>query len=909
MLLYIPLKDTCMSNHKSLEDRIREIGEHIYSSSKAEIPSVFDKSRWIGNAVDWAMKDEDFKINLLRFIDVLPALRTDERIVSLLKEYFSDDEEACGIMKWGLKGLPAKGIVSSILGKSIKQNVEAFARQFIAGKDVEDALDFLLSLRNDGLAFGIDILGEVVVSEKEVKGYMDRYLNLLSAINTVVHEWPEDPLLDRDDKGPLSRVSISLKVSSFYSQFDPVDWEGSIENAKNNLRPLFRKAKEINAAITFDMEHYYIKDLTIALFKSMLEEEEFADGPFAGIALQTYLMDAREDLHELINWAKGNRRRISIRLVKGAYWDYEIAVNRQRDWSVPVYLNKEETDLAFEELTSLLLKNTSHISPAIASHNMRSISHAIACAESLGLSMESYEIQMLYGMAEPIRSAVKEMGCRVRIYTPLGELLPGMAYLVRRLLENTSNESFLKRSFVDSLPFDELMKPPEHSDREVKKEKESVFRNEPPLDFSKPESRERMILALKDMRKEFNKKYPLFISGEEVWKDEEITSVNPSNPDEIIGSVSLADKDDADRAVDEAMKAFSEWKNTSAQKRSEYLFKAAEEFRKKRFELAALQVHEVGKSWKEADGDVIEAIDYCNYYGHEMIKLSNSQRLGDYPGEINEYLYEPKGIGVVIAPWNFPLAISAGMVTAGIVSGNCVIYKPSGLSPVTGWNLMEVFRKAGLPEGVLQFVAGHGKEIGGHLVSHPAIDIITFTGSREVGLNIVELAGKTRAGQKNVKKVIAEMGGKNAIIVDETADIDDAVKGTLESALGYQGQKCSACSRIIVIYEVFGEFCDRLKEAMDSMNMGPPEKPGNFLGPLIDNTALQKTRSYISEGENYGKKIFSGNAPEKGYFTGPTLFVDVASDSPLAQEEIFGPVLSILQVKNIDEAIETANHT
>ncbi len=892
-----------------LEDRTREIAEHIHSSSKAEIPSVFDKSRWIGNAVDWAMKDEDFKVNLLRFIDVLPALKTDERIVSLLKEYFSDDEKAHGIMKWGLKGLPAKGIVSSILGKSIKENVEAFARQFIAGKDAGDALDALQILRDDGLAFGIDILGEVVVSEKEVQGYIENYSRLLSVLNPVVNEWPDNPILDRDDKGPLPRLSISLKVSSFYSQLDPVDWDGSIEKAKENLRPVFRKAKEIGASIAFDMEHYYIKDLTIALLKSILEEEEFAEAPFTGIALQTYLKDARGDLQGLIAWAKDNRRRISIRLVKGAYWDYEIAMSRQREWPVPLFLNKEETDYNFEELTKLLLKNTGSISPAIASHNTRSISHTIAYAETIGLSKDSYEIQMLYGMAEPIRTAVKDMGCRVRTYTPVGELLPGMSYLVRRLLENTSNESFLRRSFVDSLPFDELIKPPARPGKEVSEDKTGGFRNEPPLDFSKSDNRESLTKALSEIRKAFNKKYPLYIGGQEIWKKEEIVSANPSDPDESVGTVSAADKDDADSAAHAALQASKVWRNTPAEERVAYLFRAAEELRKRRFELSALQVYEVGKSWKEADGDVIEAIDYCEFYGHEMLRLSNAQRLGDCPGEVNEYLYEPKGIGVVIAPWNFPLAISAGMVSAGIVSGNCVMYKPSGLSPVTGWMLMDVFRKAGLPEGVLQFVPGHGKEIGMHLVSHPGVDFIAFTGSKEVGLNIVERAGKTRQGQRNVKKVIAEMGGKNAIIIDETADVDDAVKGVLESAFGYQGQKCSACSRVIVVEDLYEVFCERLKEATESMNIGHPEHPGNFMGPMIDNTALQKTMSYITGNEKSGKKLYSRSVTDKGYFAGPALFIDVDPDSPLAQEEIFGPVLSVIKVKDLQEGIHIAHNT
>jgi RHH-type proline utilization regulon transcriptional repressor/proline dehydrogenase/delta 1-pyrroline-5-carboxylate dehydrogenase len=897
-----------MDRGKDIENRIREIGEAIYSSSKAEVPSAFDRSRWTGKALEWAMKDEHFKVRLFRFIDVLPSLKSNELVVRVLKEYFSDDEEAHGILKWGIKGLPEKGLIPSMAGKAIRQNVETFARQFIAGKDPADALPALESLRKDGLAFGIDILGEVVVSEKEVEKYISRYVELISDLAPVISGWSRNDNLDRDDKGAIPQLNISLKISSLYSQLDPVDWGGSLEHAKNNLIPIFRKARDADASITLDMEHYYIKGITLAIFKSILEEEEFRKLPFAGVAIQTYLRDSKDDLIDLIAWAKDRGRKISIRLVKGAYWDYEIAVNRQRAWPVPVYLNKEETDHNYEELTKILMENTSFVSPAIATHNMRSISHAIAAAETQDLPKEAYEFQMLYGMAEPVRKAVQDMGHRVRIYTPVGELIPGMSYLVRRLLENTSNESFLRKSFSEGAPFEELMKAPEQPGKEIEKE-EAPFKNEPPLDFSKSENRKKMGEALKKVRGDFNKKYPLYIDNEEIWKEEEITSVNPSSPSEVVGTVSMGTTADADRAIDAAKTALEEWRATSSGERAEYLFKAAHEFRKRRFELAALEVYEAGKSWKEADGDITEAIDYLEFYGREMIRLGESMRLGTCPGEINEYVYEPRGTGAVISPWNFPLAIATGMVSAGIVTGNCVIFKPSGLSPVTGWRLMEVFRNAGLPKGVLQFLNGPGRKVGQHLVSHPDIDFITFTGSRDVGLKIVEIAGKTSPRQRNVKKVVAEMGGKNAIIIDDTADVDEAVKGVLESALGYQGQKCSACSRVIVIGDISEEFSERLREAMDSIHIGPPENPGNFMGPMIDKEALRKTESYIARGREAGREILCNKIDGDGYFTGAALFTDVDPRSALAQEEIFGPVLSIMKAGDIDEALKIANST
>ena len=896
-----------MKEYQDLENRIRQIGHEIYSQAIVNTPSLFDKRRWEGNILNWAMRDDAFKTRLFRFIDLLPSLKSDTSVIRLLKEYFSDENSSTPLLEKGGKGMfniglhhiPEKGLITKATAAAIRLNIRLMASQFIAGANPHEALNTFEKLREDGYAFSVYLLGELVVSDKEAREYVARYIDLLDL---------------------LSNLNISIKVSSLYSQLDPIDWEGSIENTKNNLRPIFKKAKQLGASITFDMENYYYKDLLFAIFKSILEEEEFSDYNSAGIALQAYLKDAEQDLSSLIDWARRNNKNITIRLVKGAYWDYETVINRQKGWPVPVFLNKAETDLNYETLTKTLIENRDLIRPAIATHNIRSIAFAIAVSEASNLTPGSIEFQMLHGMAEPVREAVKKMGCSVRVYTPVGELLPGMGYLVRRLLENTSNESFLRRSFVEMTPFEELIKPPIpqiplnppllKGERGKLKGGFENFRNEPETDFSKSESREKMQNSIKNIKTGFNKLYPIIIAGKEVWTDREILSSNPAKPEETVGRVSSATKKEADMAVEEARKAWETWKRVAPQERAGCLFKIAEKMRKERFDLAALQVYEVGKTWKEADSDVAEAIDCLNYYGAEILRLS-SRRMGDYAGEVNDYFYNPKGIGVIISPWNFPLAIPTGMVSASIVAGNCAILKPSGLSPVTGWRLVELFNSAGFPPGVLQYIPGSGKEIGEHLVSHPDIDFIAFTGSKEVGLRIIELAGRTSPGQRNVKKVIAEMGGKNAIIIDETADIDEAIKGVMGSAFSYQGQKCSACSRVIVLEDIYGEFCDRFKEAVNSINIGPPENPGNFMGPVIDGDALKKIKGYITIGEEEGKlfllRTVAGGGG--GNFIGPALFTDISAGSRVAQEEIFGPVVCILKAQDIDSAFKIANST
>ncbi len=887
-----------MQNHR-FETRLREKAFELFSGLRDEKPAIFDNKRWKGRIMQWAMRDDAFKIQLLRFTDVLPGLKNDALVLRLFREYFDEIADAPLIIRKAIGRLSRGTVVPGIVARVIRASVKSLAAQFIAGADPENALESLQKLREDDAALSIDLLGEAVVSDIEANRYAGRYLEALDFLAPAF-------AAGEGRRSCGSRLDISLKISSFYSQIEPLDWEGSVRKIKDGLRPVFERAKALDASITFDMEHYYYKDLTIAVFKSILDD--YKDFQWAGIALQAYLKDTREDLLSLLEWAKCSGRRITVRLVKGAYWDYEIAVNRQKGWPVPVFPEKDETDRNYEELTKILFQNSDVVYPAIATHNIRSISNAVVLAEDFNLDRERFEFQTLYGMGEPVRRAL--MKTPVRVYCPIGELIPGMAYLVRRILENTSNESFLRKSFAEKMSFEELVRVPDASGS-IPAESGDLFRNEPATDFSKDENRQKMRNALSSLRGELGLNYPLFLGGREIFTHAETLSINPAGPAEVIGRISSASRRDAEESVNQARAAHAFWRRTPPEARADYLFRAAEEMRNRRFKLTALEVYEVGKPVMEADGDVAEAIDYLEYYGRQMIEIAKPKYPGRYPGEANEYLYGPRGTGVVISPWNFPLAIITGMASAALVTGNCVILKPSGLSPVIAWQLVEVFRAAGLPPGVLQYLPGPGAEIGEFLVSHPGVDLIAFTGSKDVGLRIIRLAGETHQGQANVKRVIAEMGGKNAIIIDETADLDEAVKGVLASAFGYQGQKCSACSRVIVLPGVYSEFCSRFKEAMRSIKIGPPEDPATFMGPLIDDEALKKVKRYMEKGSQEGTM----SAPEKGgsfsgsgYYTGPVMF-EVRPEAAVAREEIFGPVVSVIKAMDIDEAITIANST
>ena len=439
----------------------------------------------------------------------------------------------------------------------------------------------------------------------------------------------------------------------------------------------------------------------------------------------------------------------------------------------------------------------------------------------------------------------------------------------------------------------------------------SPFRPEPLTDFSRADARQAMTVALEQVGRQFDRTYPLVVAGRKVSAPKTIDSVNPSHRRQIVGRCAAATAEQARQAVEEAAAAFPRWRDTDPAKRAQYLFDAARVMRRRRFELAAWQVYECGKPWREADADVAETIDYCDFYGREMLRLAVPRRR-DAPGEENLYFYEPRGVAVVIAPWNFPMAILCGMTTAALVTGNTAVMKPAEQSSVVGAKLMEVFEEVGLPAGVVNFLPGVGEEVGPALVEHPATAVIAFTGSRNVGLHINREAAEPRPGQDHVKRVIAEMGGKNAVIIDDDADLDEAVHGVVASAFGYAGQKCSACSRVIVPAGLHDAFLARVVEATRSLKVAPAEDPGCTVGPVIDDEAQARILRTIEQGKGQGRLVYSsdvGPLAQEGCFVGPHVFADVAPSAPLASEEIFGPVLTVLRSDGFEQSLEIANGT
>ncbi|MCH7791885.1 MAG: bifunctional proline dehydrogenase/L-glutamate gamma-semialdehyde dehydrogenase, partial [Planctomycetes bacterium] len=823
------------------------------------------------------------------------------------------------------------------------------------------ALPGLKELWDDGIAFSVDLLGEACVSDAEADMYRDKYLDLVNNLPESVSAWKSNQRLESDHLGPLPRTNISVKVSSLSARCDAIDIDGAIADVMSRLVPVLEAARDLGVFVNFDIESFEHKDLTLELFMRCCETVDF----HAGLALQAYLKSGVDDATLICDWAKATGRIVTVRLVKGAYWDYETIHAEQQGWPCPVWNEKWQTDACFEDMTRVLLDASlggsalradagrsdlrADISPggsafradvspdrtdlradspdslirlppnhggvklAVGSHNARSIACALAELEKRGLPRTAIEIQMLHGMADQLKHAAVEMGLRVREYVPVGEMIPGMAYLVRRLLENTSNESWLLAGFMANADPRTLLENPRtlnnHPRQPIKRD---LVEDAPARHALSP-----AIEGLADSRPFFNEPTRDFSQRRrrEAFADAIASATVPQGE-------TLLDADQARAMLDAAYTAFPTWRDTPQSTRSGALVKAAALMRNRRDELCGVMIKEAGKTWREADADICEAIDFCEYYARMASRMFDRQRLGRFIGELDETWYQPRGVAVVISPWNFPAAIFTGMTTAALVTGNCAIVKPARPTVGIARLITEILWDAGFPRDVLHFCHAPGSTVGSVLVRDPRVAMIAFTGSKEVGLDIIEGAAQTAPGQQHVKKIIAEMGGKNAVIVDTSADLDEAVLGIRYSAFGYQGQKCSACSRCIVVDPHGPEgpasttFITRFVNATNSLIIGDPMHPGTDVGPIINAAAADTIRDYIQKGKDEGCRLelemdlpaddpFVATSLDR--FVAPSIFSRVSMDHTIGREEIFGPVLSVMHARSFDEALDIAN--
>ncbi len=945
---------TALIEHK-LESLTQELGREMFAQTRAASAGPLKREWWQEQLMQQFMRYEWLKIQSFRFIDALPTLTDDREVARHMREYLVhpryarsrlngangrvlagrnplEELEPVGTQDWLYRMVSRlldfrrlDSAWATALVKFSRWSTGAMAGTFIAGANIDEAVRAIQRMRRQKLAFTIDVLGESAVSASEAQQYYDTYLHLIDELPGRAAQWESIPLIDAADGAPIPRVNVSVKLTSLYPGFDPLAAEASKARAKELLRPLLRRAMQHGVHIQVDMEHYAIKDLTIETFEELVVEPEFRDYPHVGLVLQAYLKDGDRDIQRLIALAKRRGAPVTIRLVKGAYWDSESVKADQRGWPWPVWEQKWMSDACFERMTRAMLENHEVIHSAFASHNIRSLCHALALKRLLNVPEKAFEWQMLYGMGDPMKRASVRLGERCRVYTPFGELMPGMAYFIRRLLENTANESFL-RIAADESQDAELLRAPEELGAEtpqfarpplIRYEFEEPlmdpFVNTPDTDFGRPENRAQMLAALSDARSAVGDRYPLLIDGEAVQTDETFTSVNPSRPREIIGTVAAGSAEHVKTAVAAADRVLAAWRQTPVTERADVLRAVADGISARRFELAALQILECGKPWRDADADVSAAIDACRYYAKEMERITDHPRDRDVPGETNEYFYHPRGVTAVITPANAPLSVPAAMLAAALVSGNTVVFKPARRAAVTAARLVQLFTAAGLAPGVLNYLPGGHPDVGEALVAHPAVATIAFAGRRATGLRVNTLAASVADAPVGFKRLVANLGGANGLIIDSDADLGEAIRGTLTAAFGYAGQSCASASRVIVVGGIYDRFVERLVEAARSKGVGPADEPTAAIPPLLDQAAFDRVRQLIEQGKTEATCLLETDTTAEieessgGFFVGPTIFADVPPGAPLVRDEIMGPVLCLIRAETFEDALARFN--
>jgi len=715
------------------ETEVQAIGRALHARCAKRQPWLY---RGLGGALlEQSMTDTRLGDALFQLVDVLPQLHDNTEVAAHLRAYLAD--------------LPLNGWTGKLLDLaarprlawSARRFVQRLARHFMAEESESGLARVLAELARVPAQASVDAVGEAVLTEAEADAYLARNLKLL--------EW----------LAHHGRPNISIKLTALAPRFDPLDATGTQMRIFARLAPLLEMARRLGATVTVDMESHELKAQILDLFLAICSD--FPGDWQPTIALQAYLPETPHDLAQVLACAERLGRRLGVRLVKGAYWDQETAWAAQRGWPVPTLRDKAATDAQHERLAGWLIERTEALHPAIASHNLRSLSAALARARRRGLPMDGsrWELQMLYGMAEPLRDALAAAGAPLRIYVPTGELETGIAYLIRRLLENTSSTSVLRQTYIGELDAAVLLAPPVLAPPSAPEP--SCLANLPLLDFSVAKEREQFSAVLRRLRAEL----PRRLASADFRGDRYIVR-NPAQTEDVLGEVDLADAAAADLAVARARTAFAAWSATAAIERSRVLRHAAELIVERRRKLAALEVLEVAKPWREADADVAEAADFLRYYADEMEHLAGWRTTVNFPGESNCVAHAPRGVAAIIAPWNFPLAILTGMTAAALVAGNTAIMKPALPALLLAHELRDILHAAGVPPDAVQLLPGDAA-VGAALVGHADVHIIAFTGSQEVGTAIYAVAAQRVPGARQLKRVVAEMGGKNAIIVDD----------------------------------------------------------------------------------------------------------------------------------------------
>lgn len=917
-----------------VDERANEIIKTLLGKLNEYRPSLFEdvSDFGLGLTAQYAL----LRIHLLKFLAILPSLDHDKKgvevkriLLEALSRFLKDNSKARRLKKKGqeraLPGSYAMGIKAfyfiavifpaGLLATLVRSSVRLMAKRFIAGESIEKADKSLKSLSLTGRDVTLDQLGELVVSEREADHYKNEVLKLVRGFSLHVKK-------GELNVAGINRAHVSIKVSALCSDFKPHAPDYTYNLVAPRLKEILLAAKEEDVFINIDAEHYHYRDIVFKIYKRvLLETAELRDYKATGIVIQAYLRDAAHHLQDIVALARERGHCMPVRLVKGAYWDAETVEADAHSFNAPQFLNKEETDIHFRQLIIKIFEAHPHLKLALASHNFSDHAFAEASKEILYPEVGQIEHQCLHMTYEALSTALAKMKWATRNYVPVGSLLVGMAYLVRRIMENSSQVGVL--TIMRSHKKHQTLMSPYAIHKQKKSEGklardlsvaklEDEFFNVSPLRLYLDEHRIWMEKALHDFeKKDLGKNYENEFSLKGEWH----TIVASSNPDIVVGKIRFATVEDAESALSIIDHSYNngQWANSKWPFRTAMLVKAAGIMLARRNELSALIMYEAGKSVAEALADVDEAIDFLNFYARNEAYLQR-----------NNTELTSRGPTAVISPWNFPIAIPCGMVVSSLVAGNTVILKSAEQTPLITQKLVELLHESGIPKDVLIHLPGEGETVGDFLVRDPRISTIVFTGSKAVGTYISSVTRKRLYKNKLTEKTypvkaITEMGGKNAVIVTTNAELDETVSGILYSAFGHAGQKCSACSRVIVHNSLKAKLIERLKEACSDLKVGESYKFDTTVNPVITKEDQERLRTQVAqasdEAKNYGGSVVLDRSREKlpGFCVGPVLIelpYERAFDrQSFAQRELFGPVLHIIGYNTLDEAAKLFNST
>ena len=915
------LPDIVKGACSEIDGDVKALSGELWERMEAYRPSLFERfSDW---GLRLAAKHDLLRIHLLKFIAILPSLEHDrqgvevkrillEHLRRLLEDNRHIENTLPRYLSWGFH--MAHGVAKvcplKILGWGVRFFVQLSARRFIAGENISSAEESLRVLAHTGRGVTLDPLGELVISEREADHYRDKVLEFIVESARQLGK-------NKRNRAGINCAHVSIKVSALCSDFRAEAFESVFRRTIPRLREILLAAKQYGVFINIDAEHFDYRDLTFNIYREvLLTTPELADYGDTGIVLQSYLRDGAKHLEGICQLAKDRKMTMPIRLVKGAYWDMETIDADAHSWNAPEFLNKEESDLLYRQLVVKIFESWPHVQLCLAGHNFADHCFAEVLREKSYPQLPPIEHQCLHMTCEALSQGMVEMGWVVRNYIPIGPLLVGMAYLVRRILENSSQMGVLtmvhdrgQRKFLSPVESYRMKREKGQWVRDLSQEHSSHFFNITPLRSHIKGEWSALERSLKDFSKyhlggEYVGAFPL--------NGDMHTIYSPGDPDLMVGRIRFADVRDVAAAVEVVDGAYRRgyWAKASMLYRVGLLLKVAQLLLLERNSFASLIVHEAGKSALEALGDVDEAIDFLNYYARCALNM---------PEEALS-----RGVYGVISPWNFPLAIPCGMVAAPLVAGNTVVLKSAEQTPLVAARLVELFHRAGIPRDVLVHLPGEGESVGAELVGQERLAGIVFTGSRAVGVRIIESAGSRiyqnlLYGDAYPVKVIAEMGGKNAIIVTDNAELDETVHGILSSAFGHAGQKCSAASRVIVHNNIKQRLNERLQAAINDLIVSSPFDLSCAINPVITSEDRQRLRSQVTqavaEAKEYGGKVLVDRSHEElpGWCVGPVLIELTAKRSvhpdSFARRELFGPVLHLIGVDSLDEALKIYNAT